>query len=284
MWREDDWFQELPVDGRLLWIYLFTNPSASAAGIYRLPLRTIAFECGLTPDRTLELLDQFGAANKAHYCDGVVWVVKMRKLQFPGGVNDKIMKRIDSDVALIPDCELKIAYLRYYSPDDTLSIPYPYPTEQEKQETETVTVTDRVTKQEPERAAADLTDDVIDTFRKQYENLLGIMGTAVYPDARDYMAKLHARNVDDWWLMALRETVNHANRPGWHYMKSVLESWLAAGAPATGKDTRINGKSTSLGLQRSANDPGSRQPTAAEQAEWDRAVAEMELRNQDLPA
>ena len=37
MWRADDWFQELPLDARLFWIYLFTNPSASVAGIYRLP-------------------------------------------------------------------------------------------------------------------------------------------------------------------------------------------------------------------------------------------------------
>ena len=32
----------LPTDARLLWIYLFTNPSASVSGIYKLPLRTMA--------------------------------------------------------------------------------------------------------------------------------------------------------------------------------------------------------------------------------------------------
>ena len=41
MWREDEWFQSLVPDERLLFIYLFTNPSASVAGIYKLPLRTI---------------------------------------------------------------------------------------------------------------------------------------------------------------------------------------------------------------------------------------------------
>ena len=46
MWREDDWFQGLKPDERLLFIYLFTNPSAPVAGIYRLPLRTMAFESG----------------------------------------------------------------------------------------------------------------------------------------------------------------------------------------------------------------------------------------------
>ena len=39
MWREDEWFQDLDTDARLLFIYLFTNPSASISGIYRLPRR-----------------------------------------------------------------------------------------------------------------------------------------------------------------------------------------------------------------------------------------------------
>ena len=46
MWREDEWYQELEIDARLFWIYLFSNPSATVAGIYKLPIRTMAFECG----------------------------------------------------------------------------------------------------------------------------------------------------------------------------------------------------------------------------------------------
>ncbi len=58
MWREDDWFQDQPIDARLLFIYLFTNPSASVSGIYRLPLRTIIFESGLPAERVNELMAQ----------------------------------------------------------------------------------------------------------------------------------------------------------------------------------------------------------------------------------
>lgn len=130
---------------------------------------------------------------------------------------------------------------------------------------------------EPERAAADLPDETVDAFKDQYENILGMMPTTVFPDAREYMAKLHARAADDWWLMALRETVDYANRPGWPYMKSVLERWLAAGAanPTAGKGKQTNGKS-SLGLRRDPNDYPTHKPDAAEIAELQRALAEAE--------
>jgi hypothetical protein len=44
IWREDEWYADQLTDGKLLFLYLFTNPSASIAGIYRLPLRTMQFD------------------------------------------------------------------------------------------------------------------------------------------------------------------------------------------------------------------------------------------------
>ena len=115
MWREDDWFQNQPTDARLLFIYLFTNPSASVSGIYRLPLRTIVFESGLSAERVNELLTQFSRENKAHVENGVVWVVKMRDNQLPGRtLSDKIVKHLEGEIAKIPPCRLKNMYLQAY--------------------------------------------------------------------------------------------------------------------------------------------------------------------------
>jgi len=118
MWREDDWFQELDIEARLLWIYLFTNPSASPAGIYRLPLRTIAFESGVSYEAAQRLILQFSDDGKAYYEDGVLWVVNMRRLQFPGLVDGskewQTATRISRDIDLIPDrCPLKARYLAH---------------------------------------------------------------------------------------------------------------------------------------------------------------------------
>ena len=181
MWREDEWFQELDVEARLFWIYLFTNPSASPAGIYRLPLRTMAFESGISYEAAQDLMNRFAADGKAQYEDGVVWVVNMRRLQFStlvdGSREWQTAIRIQRDIDAIPDrCAMKAQYLahsgypivvettengkpvkrvsiQYPGTDNTVSIPHQYPintpsvnsnsnqTEQNETETEPTEIT-----------------------------------------------------------------------------------------------------------------------------------------------
>ncbi len=150
MWREDEWYQSLPTDARLLFIYFFTNPSASISGIYRLPLRTVEFESGIPMARIQELLAIFSAAGKVHYEDGTVWVVRMRENQIPGNISPKVQIRLDKDVAAIPDSPLKARYLAHYGypirragyPMDTVSIP-------DRTDTDTDTDTETDTETEP---------------------------------------------------------------------------------------------------------------------------------------
>ena len=118
MWREDEWFQELDVEARLFWIYLFTNPSASPAGIYRLPLKTMAFESGIDYETVSRLMEQFAEDGKAKHDNGVVWVVNMRRLQFPtlvdGSKEWQTGTRIQRDIDAIPDrCPIKHEYLMH---------------------------------------------------------------------------------------------------------------------------------------------------------------------------
>lgn len=118
MWREDEWFQTLDVDAKLFWIYLFTNPSASPAGIYRLPIRTMSFECGIDAGRIGALFSEFSEAGKVYYDSGVVWVVNMRRLQFPtlidGSREWQTAVRIAKDIDAIPDkCQLKAQYIAH---------------------------------------------------------------------------------------------------------------------------------------------------------------------------
>lgn len=122
MWREDGWFQNLPTDARLLWIYLFTNPSASICGMYRLPIRTITFESGIPEKRVRELLAQFGQEGKAYYEGETVWVVRMRENQLGDKISENQRRGIERDLAKVPACAIKNRYLRHYGyPTDTLS-------------------------------------------------------------------------------------------------------------------------------------------------------------------
>ena len=141
MWAQDEWFMELPIDAKLLWLYLFTNAHTSVAGIYKLPIRTICSETGIDQERVKSLLHGFAQDGKAKHSDGVVWVVKMRENQLPGKLSPKVKTRLDKDVASIPYCELKRRYLIAYGyPIDTVSIPTPTDTDTETElQTETVT-------------------------------------------------------------------------------------------------------------------------------------------------
>lgn len=217
MWREDDWFQSLPTDARLLFIYLFTNPSASIAGIYRLPLRTIEFESGIPAARVTELLAQFSAANKVHYDNGVVWVVKMRENQLPGNtISPKVKVRLDKDVASIPDCPLKTRYLTHYRyPIDTLSIPI---------HTVTVTVTDTVTSTVTPTAAAaadPAPSPPSALFVEAYKRTWALLPASEYEQEK--ITDWSKRVTLDVWEYALRECVDHRHTGQWKYLETILK-------------------------------------------------------------
>ena len=116
MWREDEWFDSLDTEARLFWIYLFTNPSSSPAGIFRLTMRTMSNESGISFERALSLMERFAADKKAYYNGGVVWVVNMRRLQFPdldGSGAWQVATKMQADIDAIPDANpLKGEYLR----------------------------------------------------------------------------------------------------------------------------------------------------------------------------
>jgi hypothetical protein len=140
IWRSDEWFQELPTDARLLWVYLFTNDSTSVAGIYKIPLRTVAFESGLSLERVKELLAEFAKADKAYYENGVLWVVNMRRHQAGETPGATVLTCIEKDLALIPYGDLKKRYLIHYGyTTDTLPGDRDRDRDRDKTETETET-------------------------------------------------------------------------------------------------------------------------------------------------
>jgi len=126
IWK-DDWFLELEPTNKLFFIYLFSNESASLAGIYELSIRVMSFESGLTMPEIRDAFKIFSDAQKAHYQDGVVWIHKLRK--YHENSSPKVQTRILKDVKDLRDCELKHIYCDLYGIDrvseesDTVSIP-----------------------------------------------------------------------------------------------------------------------------------------------------------------
>lgn len=137
---EDTWFRSQPADGKLLFIYLFSNHRASVCGVYRITVDFMAFETGIRPTACLKLLEQFEQEGKVFFADDLIWVVKMRDLQDTG--SDSLRKRMDEDIAKLPDGRIKTLYQARYqvspppSPHRPPTVPTPITT---------VTVTDTVT-------------------------------------------------------------------------------------------------------------------------------------------
>lgn len=231
MWREDEWFQGLETDARLLFIYLFTNPSASISGIYRLPLRTMAFESGLPVERVQQLLNQFSEQDKAHYSDGIVWVVKMRENQLPGKISENVGKRLTKDIASIPYCELKRRYLIAYGyPIDTVSIPRATETD-----TDTVTDTDTETETTTETTAAGANGSGLDAqlsavYSCWADNMPGTM-TPIIADA--IADDVHTYGADEV-IRAVGIAVT-ANKRSLQYVQGILRR------RASGDDAKRNG-------------------------------------------
>lgn len=212
MWRADDWFQTLPTDARLLWIYLFTNPSASVSGIYKLPIRTMANETGLDLTRVTELLAEFREAKKAYYQDGIIWVRKMRDYQLPGKISAQLIAHLNKEIAKIPDGYLKREYLiaygyridTYSKPVDTVSIPRATDTDTDTEtDTETETETETETKLKRAQSATAPT----------YAAFLQARGGSVNPLDGEQVGELEALYGTDATLQAIEYCNSHRKQP-----------------------------------------------------------------------
>ena len=126
IWK-DSWFCELSPDEKLLFIYFFSNESASMSGIYKITKKFISFETGISRERVDEILKKFEVDNKVFYEGDIVWVVNMPKYHATKSV--KVQKRIYEDFLLIPDSEIRNKYMGYYH----INIPYRYPIDTSQQ-------------------------------------------------------------------------------------------------------------------------------------------------------
>ncbi len=119
IWK-DEWFLDLEPKEKLLFVYLFSNESASLAGIYKISVKVICFETCLTMDFIKKTLEKFQKSDKVHFQDGILWIKNLRKYNQGGAT---VQTRVEKDILSIPHCELRKQYIAYYYPN----IPYPYP-------------------------------------------------------------------------------------------------------------------------------------------------------------
>jgi len=119
IWKDED-FLEFKQAEKLLFIYFFSNESTTLSGLYKMPLKVVSFETGLSMRVINAALEKFEKLEKIFYRDGYVFVKKFQYYN-RGGANVAIA--IKKELDNMPDCEIKGLYMQYIHPN----IPYQYP-------------------------------------------------------------------------------------------------------------------------------------------------------------
>lgn len=163
----DPWFLELEPDGKLLFVYLFSNGRTNMIGLYELSIKQMAFETGLSEDAIEGLLSNFEQANKIRRADSWIWVKNLLVRNITNFGSPKVQRGIVNMITDIPNsCSLKISWVQHFNdiiaPQydiATISIPYTYHSISEQNRSETDTEQKQTQKQQ--QKASVVVDDTL---------------------------------------------------------------------------------------------------------------------------
>jgi hypothetical protein len=106
-------YTSLSPEGKLLYMYLLTNPHANVSGLYVLPGRQIAFETGLSEETIREQMRFLEEAGKVLYDGTVVWVKDV--FNWNATRSPKLAVKIEREVSAVPDCQVKAKWQEWYN-------------------------------------------------------------------------------------------------------------------------------------------------------------------------
>jgi hypothetical protein len=96
----DEWIEKLDQKGKLLFLYLLTNPLTNLLGIYKISIKRISFETGLTEEAIKDCLKSFESVLKCFYIDEYIVLTNHLKNQ---NLNTNMVKNVMSDFNNIPN-------------------------------------------------------------------------------------------------------------------------------------------------------------------------------------
>ena len=228
IWKDED-FLNFNRDEKLLFIYFFSNESTTLSGLYKMPLKVVNFETGLSMKIIKSALEKFESLEKIFYRDGYVFV---KKFQFYNKGGQFVAISIKKELDLLPDCEIKRLYMQYIHPN----IPYPYPMD-----------TPSLSKEEKSKEKKSKEEENVAAVYKSYSDNIGML-------TKDN-SELIGADIDEysyqWVLDAITEAVRQEKR-SLAYVEGILKRWKRDGRsdnkkPASTKKTyKIDGKEVEI--------------------------------------
>jgi DnaD/phage-associated family protein len=211
MWK-DDWFLDLEPREKLFFIYLFTNESTTLTGLYKIGLKVIEFETGLSREFISKTFDKFARDGKVFYDAGVIWVVNLRK--YNDSRSPKVQSRIDWELSQIPDCIIKNRYKAH-------NIQYQYSIDTNSENPPLTIQYNTVQDSTSKTASA----EIFQTYEENISLLTPMLSEKIGSWIDDYP--------EAWITDAIKEAVNNnVRKPA--YIEKILKTWQAEG--------RTNGK------------------------------------------
>ena len=122
-WDSDEWFQELSLRQRYLFIYLWTNDHCNPAGLYHITLSTISFTTKIPKEELPELLNSLAPKVIWYPEENLIWVKNFIKRQ---SKSSKFLAAAAKSLTSIRDSNAIKELLDYNRRRYSISIPYQY--------------------------------------------------------------------------------------------------------------------------------------------------------------
>jgi hypothetical protein len=123
IWDSDEWFQDLSLIQRYLFIYLWTNNHCNQAGLYHITMKTISDESLIPRNDLPELLNSLEPKAKWYPEQNIVWVKDFIKKQ---SKSPKFIAAAARSLLSINNNGAISELLQYYQQVYSISIPYQY--------------------------------------------------------------------------------------------------------------------------------------------------------------
>lgn len=99
----DEFFTELNVDEKLLFLYFLTTPLINIIHVYKCPLRQITFDTGIDAESVKQAIEKFDQSGKIRFHRSYVFLANAGRYQkFAGERNEKakatLWERLPDDV------------------------------------------------------------------------------------------------------------------------------------------------------------------------------------------
>lgn len=97
------WMQKLPLEAKLLYVYLYTSPTVNQPALYHITLRTITHDTGIPEARLVALLRRLAPQVMWDAAAEVVWIVDHARDQFfkNGVISEQVAKGLIKNLNVV---------------------------------------------------------------------------------------------------------------------------------------------------------------------------------------